>query len=287
MRHAPREKKSFSGSFTLIELLVVIAIIAILAGMLLPALNRARETARAAACISNLKQIGTAFNMYFGDNTDFGPPIMYFNSKNVRQTWAVKLMQYLGIPAAEASADGFSSAYGLPSKLMSKAFYCPSMDPGICTKMSASPNTNTHHLGYGISNPGANFLPIKLVRVPSQHMLAVDNIGGMRDAAAISTAEANGHMVACLDAGYVAGGSQSSTLIGGVAAGPGLRHNKRGNTVFAAGNVAPLRVENLALWGTPTNYPEDQHYSGRGLEKDALGYYYSNPYNRGNPIIGW
>ena len=60
--------------FTLIELLVVIAIIAVLAALLLPALNQAKGVAKRTVCQSNLHSIGTAFNMYFGDNDGLIPP---------------------------------------------------------------------------------------------------------------------------------------------------------------------------------------------------------------------
>lgn len=144
-------QRCFLNPFTLIEMLVVVCVIAILAAMLLPALQKARETARSIACLNNFSQLGKACLAYSVDNADM--PVVRWNGmeyfSKTTLTWSGAssatgtpgnpgglLVPYLGIDKCAAYGGAFRSYDG---SWKQSRFLCPSR------RFSDMPGTDTRY----------------------------------------------------------------------------------------------------------------------------------------------
>src|SRR6185436_502282 len=116
-------QRSIRSGFTLIEFLVVIAIIAILAGMLLPALNKTKAKGQSAACIHNLKQMQLAWQMYTDESNDVMPLNWIFDSggfaRNLPGSWV------LGNAAVDSNLTNLTAGTLYPYLKSPRVYLCP------------------------------------------------------------------------------------------------------------------------------------------------------------------
>ncbi len=139
-----------SGAFTLVELLVVIAVIAILAGMLLPVLGRAKKEALTTSCRNNLHQLGIALQGYATDHDDVLPPNNYVYDVSTGRPIERHDSWCPGLAPFDLTTSNLQAGVIWPYIGTASTYHCPA-DPGKIKRDDGTPTTKIRTRSYNLS----------------------------------------------------------------------------------------------------------------------------------------